>query len=405
LVNSIQGERIDVLFVILDVNLTIENSAVFQAQVLDQVIALKKIGYSIALMCAGKSPKKFDIVAGERLARYGIPSFMIKDQGLLKNIVFFTRELIRIKKSFGVGRVYVRGFWAAYPVLLSSITVPLGYVYDVRGDIVDESLGRGRRQYRRSLIGFLEGFALRRALYVTCVTSSLAVLVKRRARLKSVPDVIPSCIDLDEFSHSEEKRRLRRRELGYSDDDVVFVYSGGIAHYQMIPEMIALWRLMMLIDVPIKFLLMINSDPPTSSRVLGDLSDFGNRLQILKLPRTEVFDTLSAADIGFLLRENRVLNSAASPVKFAEYLSAGLAVVSSPGLGDISGRIAADKLGVLVDPCHVTAETGAVSDFVRSFKSDRWSYRERALRFAREVYSWGSYKETYRALYGRPGGI
>ena len=37
--------KIDILAVILDVGLTVDNSAVFQSQVIDQLIALKEMGY------------------------------------------------------------------------------------------------------------------------------------------------------------------------------------------------------------------------------------------------------------------------------------------------------------------------------------------------------------------------
>ena len=43
--------KIDILAVILDVGLTVDNSAVFQSQVIDQLIALKKMGYEVGLLC------------------------------------------------------------------------------------------------------------------------------------------------------------------------------------------------------------------------------------------------------------------------------------------------------------------------------------------------------------------
>ena len=87
------------------------------------------------------------------------------------------------------------------------------YVYDVRGDIIDETAARGRAAYRLFLIRMLETFALRRARYVSCVTKRLASVVQARARLKPLPEVIPSCIDLSDFSFSEETRAVRRNEF------------------------------------------------------------------------------------------------------------------------------------------------------------------------------------------------
>ena len=386
---------------ILDVGLMLENSAVFQAQVVDQVVALNKLGFTAAVLCASKDRAKFHAVAGQKLEKHKVTVYLISDNGLIKNIFSFTKELKRLKNKQDIGRIYIRGFWAAFPILLASPLGRLNYVYDVRGDVLDESVGRGGATYRRFLIRMLEAFALRCAHHVTSVTKPLALLVMTRARLKMMPEVIPSCIDLSDFCFNESTRSVRRIELGYTDEDIVLVYSGGLARYQMIEEMLALWRGMLPLNNHIKFLLLINSDPPSLERSVGDLDDFGNRLTILNLPRSEVFSTLSAADIGFLLREDRVLNATASPVKFAEYLAAGLAVVSSPGVGDLSERITERKLGTLLKPLKKSPEVDKLDAFINIFVDERAAFRQRALLAARDKYSWEAHRNTYQELYSK----
>ena len=44
-------KKMDVLAVILDAGLTVDNSAVFQSQVIDQLVALKEMGYQVGLLC------------------------------------------------------------------------------------------------------------------------------------------------------------------------------------------------------------------------------------------------------------------------------------------------------------------------------------------------------------------
>lgn len=400
--NQVPKGRIDALFLILDMGLTIENSAVFQAQVVDQVIALRKLGYSTAVLCASTDSAKFQIATGNKLDKYQLPVHLVSDHGLLRNIFSFAVVLTSLKRTHKVGRIYIRSFWAALSIFLASPMGQSTYVYDVRGDIIDESAARGRSAYRLFLIRMLETLALRRARYVTCVTKRLASIVRTRARLRTFPEVIPSCIDLNDFLFSEETRSARRAELGYNAEDIVFVYSGGMAHYQMILEMLALWRGVFPLNEHIKFLLMINSDPPSLERSAGSLDDFGSRLKLLNLPRSQVFATLSAVDIGFLLREDRTLNATASPVKFAEYLAAGLAVVSSPGVGDLSERINKQQLGVLVKPLIEAPEVDKLVGFINFFEQNRVSFRERALLAARERYNWEAYRNTFRTLYGQP---
>jgi glycosyltransferase involved in cell wall biosynthesis len=391
-----------ILFLILDMGLTIENSVVFQAQIVDQVIALRKLGYPVAVLCASRDRSKFQFAAGNKLEEYQVPVHLVSDLGFLKNIFSFATALRSLKRSQKIGRIYIRGYWAAFPIFLASPMGRLSYVYDVRGECIDEAAARGSAAWRLFLIRIFETFALRRARYVSCVTNRLASVVQARARLNTLPEVIPSCIDLSDFSFSEETRTIRRTELGYTDEDIVLLYSGGMAHYQMIAEMFALWRGVFPLNRHIKFLLMINSDPPSLERSVGRLDDFGSRLTLLNLERSEVFATLIAADIGFLLREDRELNATASPVKFAEYLAAGLAVVSSPGVGDLSDRIIKRNLGVLVKPLRQSPEVPKLASFIRSFEKDRPAFRNRALLAAREKYSWEAYRDTYQKLYAQP---
>lgn len=394
--------HLNILFLILDVALTIENSTVFQSQVVDQMIALRKCGYKVAVLCAFKNLAKFQLVAGSKLEKHQVLIHLVPDLGLIKNILSFAIALKRLSRSHQIKRIYIRGFWAALPIHLVSPMNPSNYIYDVRGDIIDESSARARSRYRHFLIRILETFALRRALYVTCVTRQLSAIVMNRARLDALPEVIPSCINLSDFSFNEESRAAQRASLGYSNKDIVLVYSGGTANYQMIPEMLELWRGLLPLNSHTKFLLMINSDRQSLERSLGSLDDFGSRIKILNLARSEVFVTLSASDIGFLLREDRVLNACASPVKFAEYLVAGLAVVSSPCVGDISDLIVNRQIGVLVDPKNVQCGIDRVQIYLQKFMLNRLSYRLSSLNLAEERYNWRSYQKLYDVLYGQP---
>lgn len=391
--------HINAVFVILDVGLMIENSSVFQSQVVDQVIALKKFGYSALVLCVYRNKEQFQLVAGDKLNNHNIQFILVKDAGLLKNIIAFSLILKNLSRAKKIIRIYIRGFWAAFPVLLAAPIRRLSYVYDVRGDSIDESIARGRARVRVFFLQMLENFALRRASCVTSVSGQLAKNIASRAGLNIIPDIVPSCIDLASFSFSNDIRTIRRAELGYKDEDIVLVFSGGMAHYQMIPEMLALWRGLLSLSNNIKFLLMINSDPSSLGHSLGGLDAFGDRLNILNLPRATVYEYLCAADIGFLLREDRPLNATSSPVKFAEYLAAGLSVISSPGVGDISKTITGHQLGVLVSPSIDKPEINRISAFILAYGSDKLSYRNRALEVARKKYSWTAYKDTYDKIY------
>ena len=124
----------------------------------------------------------------------------------------------------------------------------------------------------------------------------------------------------------------------------------------------------------IKFLLLTNDDPHSHPLTIKEGKIFGERLIHRKLKREDVPLVLASCDIAFMLREDRPLNRSASPVKFPEYLAAGLAVVASPGIGDISNLIVDENLGVLVDPNDIVKSAFEIQNFLDDFELNGKEY-------------------------------
>lgn len=394
------GGDIDVLAVLLDVGLTLENSAVFQSQVADQFIALAGMGYAVGIVAIVNDAKRFDAVVGDRLRAAGVEIFPVADRGFLRSIFDMARALRQLRRHHKVGCAYVRGLWGPLVIALANPFDGLGYVYDVRGALADESQAVGAARLKQRIYAGLEAWGIRGATRVSAVTRGLAAAVGEAHRVAAI-EVVPCCVDIASASVDPADARRRRGELGYSDDDVVAVYAGGLSHYQQVPTMLTLWR--RLLDEPrLKFLLLTNDDPHSLPAVVGDLGAFGDRLQHFSLSRREVPATLAAADIGFMLRDSRELNRVASPVKFPEYLAAGLGIVASPGTGDASDLIESGDLGVLVDTQRIDDGVDAVRGLVAEVAAQRSQVRQRAGAAASRYYAWMSYRDAFARLYGLP---
>ena len=67
------------------------------------------------------------------------------------------------------------------------------------------------------------------------------------------------------------------------------------------------------------------------------------------VPPEQVFEELNKADYGILLRENNLTNNVASPVKFAEYLNAGLKVIISASVKDYSQFTREHECGIVLE--------------------------------------------------------
>jgi glycosyltransferase involved in cell wall biosynthesis len=194
--------------------------------------------------------------------------------------------------------------------------------------------------------------------------------------------VIPCTLGQDLERPLEVKSDLRA-QLGWSPDDLVLVYSGSTVGWQSLQLLTRMLADVLAADERSRVLFLSEDDPHI--RLL--VSRFPDRVARRWVPHAQVHDALSACDIGLLVREPSVTNRVASPTKFAEYLSAGLMVLVSEGLGDLAPLVRDEKLG------WVYAE-GSVARMIRPTVEDR----QRMQRVVRERFSKSAFDTSYRQL-------
>jgi glycosyltransferase involved in cell wall biosynthesis len=90
---------------------------------------------------------------------------------------------------------------------------------------------------------------------------------------------------------------------------------------------------------------MLVHDQPAGEALLREEGVDG---VVASLPAPAAAAALRAFDAGFLLRRRHPVNAVACPVKFAEYLHAGLPVVGTDGIGDVSETIRREGLGIVL---------------------------------------------------------
>ncbi|MNP50410.1 hypothetical protein D3C76_1446730 [compost metagenome] len=78
--------------------------------------------------------------------------------------------------------------------------------------------------------------------------------------------------------------------------------------------------------------------------------EFLDRVNVITINNKDEMSTLlSRTEFGFLLRSPAPLNAVASPIKFGEYISCGVAVIISPGVGDYSELVSTTNAGKILD--------------------------------------------------------
>ena len=392
-------KKIDVLYVVLDIGLTLENSAVFQAQVLDQLMAQHEQGIKVGVICGYRSFDAFENLVMTKLGSVDGPIYYYQSKIFILDVIRTIFLLCRATKRYKIRGMYARSLWAAVVMRLMPRQLCPKYHYDCRGDVLDEQSAAGKSPLNIWLMSRLEKIAISGATTISCVTGVLAETISKRNSLENKPEVIPSCISLKNFRITEGARFNKREELGFSQSSIVFVYSGGLASYQKVPEMLNIWGHFLNHEHRIQFLMLVNFDPVSLANRVEGLERFGDRIKVARVARDKVFETLLAADIGFILREDRPLNASASPVKFAEYLAAGLGIISSPNVGDMSRHIKECDIGTLVNPNALGLAVEGVSGFVDEYVRHRQRIREKARDLLVKRYCWEAYQNHFAERY------
>lgn len=154
--------------------------------------------------------------------------------------------------------------------------------------------------------------------------------------------VTPSSTDVAELP-PEEWRQARRAELGIGGRPVL-LYSGSMHRWQRAADLLRLFPALAE-RIPGLFLLVLTRETELATAHLRELGVAAADHRVLSLAPEEVQAMMSLGDVGALLRDPHLLNQVASPVKFADYLGAGVPVLLSPGVGDCSRLVEESGLG------------------------------------------------------------
>jgi glycosyltransferase involved in cell wall biosynthesis len=210
--------------------------------------------------------------------------------------------------------------------------------------------------------------------------------------------VIPSCVERPLFSSSA--RQGMRRKLGVPDNELLFVHTSTEARWEAFDQVLDLFRAVNLRQRS-RMLFLTTLDPSVVTASLSASDPLLETLIILKARPEEVSQYLSAADVGLLLRRPHETFRVASPIKFAEYLGAGLALVVSENIGTTNEIVEAQKLGVIVpEGSNSSAIDEAAECLISIMKHDPDALRARAIEVCKELYVWDRYTPVISQLYG-----
>lgn len=250
--------------------------------------------------------------------------------------------------------VHARGLVAAWLACRAAAgRRDVAVVYDARGDAVAEHRfhhaghGAGEAPGLGRILR-MEGEVIARAARVFAVSQALVdVLAGRHPQVSGKARVFPCACDAERFRPDPAARARWREELGLTERWVL-VYAGSLIPYQL-PERVAVAGRIAHMARPDAHLLLLTPDPIRAATLLQAADLPPGSWTVRAASHAEMPGLLAAADAGLLLRRDDPVNAVASPTKLAEYLAAGLPVLVSRGIGDLSAWVAAEGLGQVVD--------------------------------------------------------
>ena len=143
----------------------------------------------------------------------------------------------------------------------------------------------------------------------------------------------------------QEEIENARKKMKFNADDIILVYSGSTAGWQSFDLLQGFLQKIINNNKNIKVLFLSEKDKNVDQLK----TEFPDKIFQTFVKHSEVSGILKSCDIGILIREKSVTNQVASLTKFAEYLSVGLPVIISEGIGDYTSFVKQNDCGWVLD--------------------------------------------------------
>lgn len=161
-------------------------------------------------------------------------------------------------------------------------------------------------------------------------------------------EVIPCCIDAGRLEPAEDLDRETRREKLGIEDRFVLTHIGSLGGLYLTDKIVDFYAAAKRKD-PLTFaLILTQSDPDLIVPKLKEAGFTEGDFLVKKVPPSEVFEYLIAADAALSIVKKSFSSNSRSPTKIAEYLAAGLPIVASSGVGDLDELIENEKIGAVL---------------------------------------------------------
>jgi glycosyltransferase involved in cell wall biosynthesis len=227
------------------------------------------------------------------------------------------------------------------------------FLFDLRGVQAEEYVASGiwhMNSVPYRLTKWVESLIFARADAFVMLTERIRDALREQSpelRANRAPiEVIPCCVDMSR--HGTVDREGAKQRLGLRGK-VVMVYAGVLGGQYLKDELVRLFKAGLPLIEGLHFLVLTQSDHALMIDAFKEASISADRYTIATVGSEQMPLHLAAGDFGVHFLRPGFAAFGNSPTKFAEYLAAGLPILTNRGIGDSDTILAQDRVGVLVD--------------------------------------------------------
>lgn len=227
----------------------------------------------------------------------------------------------------------------------------LKFLYDSDSMLSREYADNGR--WKKHSLGYMitagaEALARRHASYIIVLSNLQKSIFRENYLLKTPIEVIPCCVETGKFKRDADLRAKLRSEFVQGDGKLL-VYVGKVGGRYLVEEIFEFLLAAQKKFANLRLLIVSNENPEIFDKIAADKGVDRNSYFVRSARPEEVSGYLSAADAGLAFMRKVESERGSSPIKIAEYLSVGLPVIITDGVGDCSAMVENDSIGVVVN--------------------------------------------------------
>lgn len=337
----------------------------------------------------------------EVIVPFANANFILQNQILraLRFLLMILKGIYAVVQLTNREKIDVIHCRSSYPTIigvLSKFFTGARVIYDNRGIWSEESKG-GHFNILPMLYHIIESVLLRFVDKVVVVSKPFREHLLSNYAINNLDKkitVIKNGFSPERITFTEDSRITRRKEENLHDR-LVMVYSGTLSKWQMFDQICEAFLCLKSME-PKALFLVLSPDSAQVSEILGEKGIADSDYKIFNITNNQLGKYLILGDFGTLFREKLILNKVSAPIKFAEYLGAGLPVLLTKGIGDTEEICHNGEFGVVIEDLQRDVE----SSLVRMIQLlNQEGIHQKCSDMAIKEISVNSAAEKYRAIY------